>query len=101
MSKLLHNPSRLRELSDRARERAFQTYSWSTIASEWTDIFEDMPAAPVHARVNGPLMLLQKTQDYLSNGNVSAASRVLAVLDQTPFLQSEVEAIKGRLSAWT
>jgi hypothetical protein len=60
-----------------------------------------MPAQEVHARVNGPLTLLQKTQDYLQSGKVSAASRVLAALDQTPFLRTEVEALKGRLSTWT
>ena len=63
-------------------------------------MFENMPAQPVHARVNGPLTLLQKTQDYLQNGKVGAASRVLAALDQTPFLRSEVDALKGKLSTW-
>jgi len=98
---LVRSPGRLKELSEAARERAYRKYRWSTIAAEWTDIFEAMPAVPVHARLDGPLMLLQKTKDYLKNGNISAASRVLAALDKTPFLRNEVEAIKGRLSAWT
>ena len=97
---LLANPSRLTEFSCAARERAFRMYSWSTLASEWTAILEAMPAVPVHARWNGPLTLLQKTRDYLRNGNISAASRVLAALEQTPFLRNEVDALKGRLSTW-
>src|SRR5262249_41752685 len=98
VTQLLKNPERLNELSLAARERAFQTYRWSTIASEWTAIFEVMPAIFVHARWNGPLTLLQKTHEYLRNGNINAASRVLAALDQTPFLRNEVDALKGRLT---
>ena len=100
VSKLLQNPARLEELSRAARERAFRMYSWSTIASEWTAVLEAMPAATVHARWNGPLTLLQKTHDYLRNGNVSAANRVLTALEQTPFLRNEVEVLKGKLSTW-
>jgi hypothetical protein len=100
VSKLFENPPRLEELSRFARERAFRKYRWSTIAAEWTAIFEDMPAKAVHARLNGPLALLQKTHDYLQNGNISAATRVLAALDQTPFLRNEVDSLKGRLSTW-
>jgi glycosyltransferase involved in cell wall biosynthesis len=94
---LVGNPSRLWQLSNAARDRAFRNYRWSTIASEWTAIFDQMRAVPVHARWNGPLTLLQKTHDYLQKGNVTAASRVIAELDQTPFLRNEVEALKGRL----
>jgi glycosyltransferase involved in cell wall biosynthesis len=97
---LLQSPSRLDQLSSAARNRAFRMYRWSTIASEWTGIFEDMPATAVHARFNGPLTLLQKTHDYLRNGNVSAATRVLAALEQTPFLRNEVDALKGKLNTW-
>src|SRR5262249_48675983 len=98
--RLLENPSRLEELSGAARERAFRLYPWSVVASEWTHIIEQMPAIPVHQRWNGPLSLLQKTHNYIRNGNLSAAGRVLAVLDETPFLRTEVEALKGRLSTW-
>src|SRR5262249_30175154 len=98
--RLLENPSRLEEMSRAARDRAFRFYPWSTIASEWTNIFEQMQAIPVHQRWNGPLVLLQKTHNYLRNGNLSAAGRVLAALDETPFLRTEVEALKGRLSTW-
>jgi glycosyltransferase involved in cell wall biosynthesis len=98
--RLLENPSRLQELSCAARERAFRLYQWPAVASEWTNIFERMPARPVHQRWNGPLSLLQKTHNYLRNGNLSAAGRVLAVLDDTPFLRTEVEALKGRLTTW-
>ena len=52
------------------------------------------------ARWSGPLTLLQKSHEYLKNGNVTAASRVLTALEQTPFLSSEVEALKGKLSTW-
>jgi glycosyltransferase involved in cell wall biosynthesis len=97
---LLQNPSRLYDLSEAARGRAFRMYRWSSIAAEWTDMFHNLPAEPVHARVNGPLTLLHKSQDYLQNGKFSAASRVLAALDETPFLRSEVDALKGKLSTW-
>ena len=100
IQKLLENPSRLQGLSQAARERAFRVYPWSTVASEWTDVFEQMPAIPVHQRWSGPLSLLQKTHNYVRNGNLSAAGRVLAALDETPFLRTEVEALKGRLTTW-
>jgi glycosyltransferase involved in cell wall biosynthesis len=100
VTRLVQSPARLEELSNYARERAFRVYSWSRIAKEWMTIFEAMPRVSVHARWNGPLTLLQKTHDYLQNGNVSAASRVLAALDQTPFLRNEVDALKGKLSTW-
>jgi glycosyltransferase involved in cell wall biosynthesis len=100
VTKLLQSPARLQELSNSARARAFRLYRWTTVAAEWTDIFETMPVRSVHARWSGPLTLLQKTHDYLRNGNVSAANRVLAALDDTPFLRNEVDALKGRLSTW-
>jgi len=100
LTQLLQSPARLHELSAAARERAFRLYRWSAVACEWTSILEAMPPVRVHARWNGPLMLLQKTQVYLQNGNVNAASRVLAALDQTPFLRNEVDVLKGRLSKW-
>jgi len=79
---------------------AFEYYAWARIASEWTEIFEAMPVKAVHSRWSGPLSLLQKTHEYLKKGNVSAATRVLAALEQTPFLKNEVEAVKGQLSTW-
>lgn len=82
---LMENQALLERLSDAARKRAFRRYTWSTIAGEWTALLESMPAQPVHARTSGPLSLLQKAQEYLRNGNVHAAARVLAALDQTPF----------------
>jgi glycosyltransferase involved in cell wall biosynthesis len=97
---LVDNPTRLQEMSRAARERAFRTYTWPRIASEWLSILETMPVVPVHARWNGPLALLQKTHDYLENGNINAATRVLAALEQTPFLRNEVDVLKGRLSTW-
>ena len=97
---LLENPERLNEFSNAARGRAFRIYTWAAIAAEWTAILEDMHARQVHARCTGPLTLLQKTHDYLRNGNVSAATRVLSTLEQTPFLRDEIEALKGKLSTW-
>ncbi|HLH30146.1 MAG TPA: hypothetical protein VKY31_03015, partial [Terriglobia bacterium] len=97
---LLQNPNRLIDMSHAAQERAFRIYDWAIIAGEWTDIFTHMPVQAVHQRWSGPLMLLQKSHEYLRNGNISAASRVLTALEQTPFLQNEVEALKGRLSTW-
>jgi glycosyltransferase involved in cell wall biosynthesis len=97
---LLRNRPLLERFSGAARERAFEKYRWSTIASEWTTILQNVPAEPVHARLSGPLTLLQKTHDYLRNGNVSAAARVLAALDENPFLRNEVEALKGQLGTW-
>ena len=90
----------MEQFSHTARERAFRKYTWSSIAWEWTAILENMPTTPVHARWSGPLTLLQKTQTYLQNGNVNAATRVLTALDATPFFRNEVEALKGKLSTW-
>jgi glycosyltransferase involved in cell wall biosynthesis len=109
---LLANPPRMEQFSHRARERAFRKYTWSSIASEWTGILENMPAAQVHARWSGPLSLLQKTQTYVQNGNVNAATRLLTALAATPFFANEVEVLtrsanaiayglkKGKLSTW-
>jgi glycosyltransferase involved in cell wall biosynthesis len=97
---LLRNRPLLERFSQAARDRAFQKYTWSSVASEWTTILKHMPAVPVHARLSGPLTLLKKTHDYLRNGNANAAARVLAALDQTPFLRNEVEVLKGQLSTW-
>lgn len=97
---LLQNPARLMEFSEAARRRAFRLYDWAVIAAEWTDIFQAMVPEPVHRRWSGPLSLLQKTHEFLQNGNISAASRVLAVLERTPFLRSEVLAVKGKLGTW-
>jgi len=95
---LLENPERMEQFSRNARERAFRKYTWSSIAWEWTVILENMHAAQVHARWSGPLSLLQKTQTYLQNGNVNAATRVLTALDATPFFRNEVEVLKGHLA---
>ena len=100
VSALLRNPARLTELSAAARQYAMERYTWAGIASEWTEIFKSMPSKTIHGRWAGPLSLLQKTHEYLQKGNISAASRVLTVLEQTPFLRNEVEAVKGKISTW-
>lgn len=97
---LLDNRQRMQELSRKARDRASRKYTWSSIAWEWTATLENMPAVQVHGRWSGPLSLLQKTQTYLHNGNVSAATRVLTALDATPFFRNEVQLLKGQLSTW-
>jgi glycosyltransferase involved in cell wall biosynthesis len=97
---LSRSPERMAELSTTARKRAFLKYTWSAIAAEWTSILEEMPTRPVHSRWSGPLTLLEKTHEYLRNGNISAATRVLTVLDQSPFLKNEIEVLKGKLSTW-
>jgi glycosyltransferase involved in cell wall biosynthesis len=93
---LLNNPRRMAELSEAAKRRAFDYYTWRSVASEWTNIFQEMPAKPVHSRWSGPLSLLQKTHEFLEKGNVNAASRVLMAVEQTPFLKNEVEAAKRK-----
>ena len=97
---LLRQPQFLEGFSRAATERAFQKYTWASIASEWTAILERMPVTVVHPRWSGPLGLLQRGNDFLRNGNVRAASRVLTALDRTPFMRNEVEEFKGKLNTW-
>ncbi len=97
---LSENRERLLRISAAARARAWKIYTWASVAADWTAILTELPGQHINARWTGPLILLQKTHDYLQNGNVSAARRVLSVLDQTPFLRNEVESLKGQLSTW-
>jgi glycosyltransferase involved in cell wall biosynthesis len=97
---LLRSPSRMAEISEAATRYAFEHYTWTRIALEWTNIFESMPAKSVHSRWSGPLSLIQKTHEFLQKGNVTAASRTLAAAERTPFLKNEVEVLKGQLSTW-
>jgi hypothetical protein len=97
---LLQQPQLLKRFSCAATERAFQKYTWASVASEWTTILDSMPVTVVHPRWSGPLGLLQRGHDFLKNGNVSAASRVLTALDRTPFMRNEVEEFKGKLNTW-
>ena len=96
---LLENPHRMAELSEAAKRRAFDYYTWRSVALEWTTIFQEMPAKLVHSRWSGPLSLLQKTHELLEKGNVNAASRLLMAVEQTPFLKNEVEAAKRKLDS--
>ena len=84
----------------RLATRAHQHYTWANIAAEWIDIFEAMPVKTGHRRWSEPLRLLQKMHDYLRKGNVSAPTRVLAALEQSPFLENEVRVVKGQISTW-
>jgi glycosyltransferase involved in cell wall biosynthesis len=97
---LVRLPELLKRFSDAAVERAFQKYTWASIASEWTTIIENMAITVVHPRWSGPLGLLQRGHEFLENGNVRAASRVLTALDKTPFMRNEVEEFKGKLNTW-
>ena len=54
----------------------------------------------VRGRWFGPLTLLQRTHALLQKGNVNAPRCVLMAVEQTPFLSSEVEAVKGKLGTW-
>jgi glycosyltransferase involved in cell wall biosynthesis len=91
---LLSQPERMMEFSKNARQRAFRTYRWATIADEWFSIFEQMEPKVVTGRYSGPLCLLEKTHSYLNTGNVVAARRVLTELDRTPFFKKEAETLR-------
>jgi glycosyltransferase involved in cell wall biosynthesis len=94
---LMRNEDLFRRMSAAARVRAFQRYSWNSIAREWTDIFEKMTASPVSGRYSGPLSLLERGHGYKRNGNLGAARRVLSNLLATPFLAAEVARLQTEL----
>lgn len=85
-------------LSEKARARALRHYSWNTIASEWTGLFESIPPQPVTGRLSGPLSLLERAQLYLAAGNYDAARRVLARVSATPFFGQQVDNFKAALA---
>jgi glycosyltransferase involved in cell wall biosynthesis len=83
--------------STRARERAFRLYAWSTIAAEWTDILQGMPARQVSGRFTGPLSLIDRAWGYVRAGNMNAAQRIVKDVDATPFFRHETEGLKERM----
>jgi len=94
---LMRNEDRFQRMSVAARDRAFQRYSWNSIAREWTNIFEKMTAFHVSGRYSGPLSLLERGHGYKRSGNLGAARRVLSTLQATPFLQAEVARLETEL----
>ena len=94
---LMRNEDMFQRMSTAARSRAFQRYSWNSIAREWTNIFETMTAVRVSGRYSGPLSLLERSHGYKRSGNLSAARRVLSNLLATPFLPDEVARLQTEL----
>jgi glycosyltransferase involved in cell wall biosynthesis len=94
---LMTNAELFGRFSRQARDRAARQYSWSAIAGEWTNIFNDMPAHPVSGRFTGPLSLIERAWGYLRAGNLNAAQRILKDVDATPFFKQETEGLKERL----
>ena len=94
---LMTNPELFAKFSMRARERAFRQYTWSTIAKEWTGIFQDMPAQPVSGRFTGPLSLIDRAWGYVRAGNNNAAQRIIKEVDAMPFFKQETEGLKKRI----
>jgi glycosyltransferase involved in cell wall biosynthesis len=94
---LMRNQDRFRRMSAAARDRAYQRYSWNSIAREWTNIFEKMTAVQVSGRYSGPLSLLERGHGYKRSGNFGAARRVLSTLRATPFLSAEVARLETDL----
>jgi glycosyltransferase involved in cell wall biosynthesis len=99
--RLLENPERMHLFSEAACKRARLTYSWRTIATEWTDILTQIPVSSLRHEYAGPLSLLQQGHMDLDKGNSPAVTQVLKELEKTPFLRNEVENLRGRLSTWT
>ncbi len=94
---LVQNRDRHRVMSETARNRAFQIYSWRSIAQEWSQIFESMEPQLVPARWSGPLVMLQKGHMYLAKGNRSATEQILWRLRKQPFFEKEVQALEQKL----
>jgi len=94
---LMSNLELFGRFSTRARERAFRQYTWSTIAAEWTNVLQDMPAHPVSGRFTGPLSLIDRAWGYVRAGNVNAAQRIVRDVDATPFFRKETEGLKSAL----
>ncbi len=96
---LMTNPELFAGFSARARARALRRHSWRTIASEWTDILQNMPAHRVSGRFTGPLSLIDRAWIYLRTGNVNAAQRILRDIDTTPFFRQEIKGLRERMSS--
>ncbi|HLQ77935.1 MAG TPA: glycosyltransferase family 4 protein [Terriglobia bacterium] len=98
---LMRNEDLFRKMSSVARDRAFRRYAWSSIAFEWTRIFESMTPIPVSGRFSGPLSLLERAHEYARGGNKAAARRVLSNLEATPFLAEEAARLQTHLTEET
>ena len=97
VASLTANPSRLAEMSAAGRKRAFERYTWGSIAREWSNLFEGMETHPVPPRWSGPLVLLQKGHEYLAKGNRSATEKIMGRLQIQPFFAKEVEVLGEKL----
>ena len=97
VASLAGNPARLKEMSGAARKRAFERYTWKSIAREWSAMFADMEVQPVPPRWSGPLVLLEKGHEYLAKGNRSATQRILGRLQTQPFFEKEVKSLGEKL----
>lgn len=96
---LMTNPGLFAAFSERARERAYRRYLWSTIAAEWTNILQDMPVQQVSGRFTGPLSLIDRAWGYVRAGNMNAAQRIVKDVDATPFFKHEAEGLKERMKS--
>ena len=84
-------------MSNAARTRAFNRYSWRSIAAEWSRVFEEMEPKVVPPRWTGPLVMLEKGHTYLAKGNRSATERILDRLQTQPFFEKEVRVLEEKL----
>ena len=94
---LARNRERHQAMSAAARSRAFDRYSWRSVASEWSRLFEQMEPQLVPPRWSGPLTMLQKGHLYLEKGNRNAAEKILDRLQTQPFFTEEVQVLEQKL----
>ena len=94
---LVNNTDRHRLMSAAARNRAFRNYSWGSIATEWSQLFESMEPQLVPPRWSGPLVMFQKGHMYLEKGNRSATEKILWSLQAQPFFEKEVQGLEEKL----
>ena len=94
---LVHNRDRHRAMSEAARNRALRNYTWSSIANEWSQLFNSMEPQFVPPRWSGPLAMLQKGHQYLEKGNRSAVEKILGSLHTQPFFEKEVQDLERML----
>ena len=94
---LAANPDRHQAMSETARRRAFDRYSWRSIATEWQSVFDAMVPKSMAPRWSGPLALLEKANAYLEKGNRSASVKILDRLRTQPFFGNEVARLAHKL----
>ena len=97
VSQVAGNRERLSSMSGAARRRAFDLYSWRSIAREWIELFEAIAPRPVPGRWSGPLVMLQKAHEYLAKGNINASQKILGRLETQPFFEAEIKDLGQKL----